>query len=119
MRARQFLAGRHVRLLDLHTGHGVLHKQCAVRFTDCGIFAGYLAGLINSERGICRNRIAVGRYGFPQGIGLTGLQLRDLVRLALFGIPFIDDLAVLVQDLDMRAGQFLAGRYVRLLNLDG
>ena len=105
-RALQLLAVGHVGLLHLHDGHRVFHQQHAA--LDLRVRAGNNALLVDLEARVASHRVAQRRHSLAQRVGLTRLQ--DALHLVGFlgGGPLGNYRAVLVDDLDVRARQFLA-----------
>ena len=79
--------------------------------------ARHLARLIDGEGSVARNGVSIRSHRLTQRILFAGLQAFDDVRL-LAGDPLFNDLAVLVDDLDCRAGQLLAVRDVHLADFN-
>ena len=97
----------------------IFHQQYTVRITDCGIAACYLAVFHDRKVCICRDGITYGCNCFTQCICFAKYQTGHFMRVTGFGIPFIDNFIILIQDLDMCPGQFFAGHDVSLLHADG
>ena len=119
-RAFQFLAVRHVHLADLDAGPVILNQDDFIAIFVLGRrrTGFHRTVLVNGEGDVCRQLVSFRSHRLAQRIFLIDVQQRNLVRLILVGHPLLDDVAVLVQNLDRRAGQLFARAGVRLLDLD-
>ena len=111
----EFLTGGDVGLGDLDLGLGVLDQDVVV--LDDGVSDLDLAVLVDGERGVGGDGVALGGDGLAQGVLLAGLEaldgvdaLIDVLRGLIVGRrgPLLDNLALGVDDLDGRARNLLA-----------
>ena len=120
LRARDFRTARDVGLLHFNVYGLVVHDQdrLATLVRARRARARYLAGLIDAEHGVARDEISIGSQRLTQRVFHARLQAFDDFRFVA-GLPFPHDFAVLVQDLQRRAGQlFVALRDVPLTDGD-
>ena len=105
--ARNFLAVCDVSLLDFDVDGRILHHQHGVAVFVLAGRAGarYLAHLVDAEGRIAGNQVSVRSNRLTQRVFNASLQSFDYIRLVA-GHPFLHHIAVLVQDLQCRAGQF-------------
>ena len=116
LRAFQLLAAVDVHLADLHRGLGVLHQNDIVLHVAGDAIHGTV--LLDGELGVGGDGVAVGGHGLLQGVGLADLKASHHMGF-IGGIPLGHDLAVLVENLDVRAFQLLAAVDVHLADLHG
>ena len=122
VRAFQLLAViRHVHLADLDSGDRIFHQQHRVPILVLRAASGaYDLSVITDHEGrVTGNRVSIRRHSLAQRVLLARLQAFDHMRF-LLGVPLFNDLAVLVQNLDVCALQLLAVvSHVHLADLDG
>ena len=114
MCAFQLCAVGNIHLADLHFSQRVFDQDDSAFSHGTG--SGYITVCVNHEGGFCSDRVAQRRHSLLQGIGLAGMQAVHFMDI-LRGCPLFNDLAVLVQDLDMRAFQFCTVSNVNLADL--
>ena len=113
-RTRQFLLIGDIDLADLHLRDGVFNQDDSALGHSAG--SRYLTGCVDHKGGFCSDRVAQRRDGLLQGVGLAGRQALHFMDV-LRGGPLFNDLAVLVDDLDMRAFQLFTVSNVNLVDL--
>ena len=113
-RTRQFLLIGDIDLADLHLRDGVFNQDDSALGHSAG--SRYLTGCVDHKGGFCSDRVAQRRDGLLQGVGLAGMQALHFMDV-LRGVPLFNDLAVLVDDLDMRAFQLCAVGNIHLADL--
>ena len=120
-RALDLLAVGDVGLGDLDLGLGVLDQDVVV--LDDGVSDLDLAALVDGERGVGRDGVALGGDGLAQGVLDAGLQALDHVRAAV-GVPLellaveLDDFPLGVDNLDVGSLELLLARDVGLGDAD-
>ena len=113
-RTRQFLLIGDIDLADLHLGDAVFNQDHSAFGHRTG--SSDLAGFVDHEGGLSGDRVAQRRHGLLQGIGLAGMQALHFMDF-LRGGPLFNDLAVLVDDLDMCAFQLFTVGNIHLADL--
>ena len=114
MGAFQFFTVGNIHLADLHFSQRVFDQEHSAFGDAAG--GRYLTGFIDHEGGLGGDRVAQRRHGLLQGVGLAGMQALHFMDF-LRGGPLFNDVAVLVDDLDMCAFQFFTVGNIHLADL--
>ena len=102
--AFQLFAGIDVNLAHAYLSSCILYQKdgVAVLVGGGGSAVGHLAGLIDREGGFGGNGVSIRSYSLFQRVGLARLQAGHHMSFVC-GIPLLNYIAILIQDLDMCA----------------